>query len=412
MPAAKLLPPVLTSACAMTGLLAFGALGAEGTPVGSRWEIGEPIATYWAGPPMTEATARQMAAGGWNLVWCSADELDTAHRFGLRALLQDGLISPQSLDDPSRRRELDALIARVRNHPALYAYFIVDEPNASAFPVLGRLVSHLRRRDPAHMAYINLFPTYASNEQLGTQGDTVTAYAEHLRQYMEVVRPGLISYDHYHFTSQGDSGQYFLNLGMIRQKALDCGVPFLNIVQACTWTPAMRVPTPDELTWLVYTSLAYGAQGISYFVYWYSGVEGAMARADGATTPLYDRASRLNREFVAIARELQPLRSLGAYHLGETPLGAEPLPPDAPVSVRSPIPAGGLVIGLFGREGHATHAMVVNRDYRQSANVTLTAPSRTEIYDCAAGAWRSSFGGHWAPLELPPGGGALVRWGR
>ena len=27
-----------------------------------RWQIGEPIVTYWAGPPMTDAVAEQMKA--------------------------------------------------------------------------------------------------------------------------------------------------------------------------------------------------------------------------------------------------------------------------------------------------------------------------------------------------------------
>ena len=97
------------------------------------------------------------------------------------------------------------LIARVRHHPALYDYFITDEPSAANFPALGKLVAYLRERDPAHLAYINLFPTYANNEQLGTKGDTVTAYREHLRQYVDIVKPGLISYDHYQFSVKGDN---------------------------------------------------------------------------------------------------------------------------------------------------------------------------------------------------------------
>ena len=99
-----------------------------------------------------------------------------------------------------------------------------------------------REKDPAHLAYVNLFPTYANNEQLGTPGDTVTAYREHLRRYVEQVRPALISYDHYQFSVKEERDQYFLNLGMIRDIAQSAGVPFLNIVQACTWAPSMRVP--------------------------------------------------------------------------------------------------------------------------------------------------------------------------
>jgi len=231
-----------------------------------RWRVGKPIVTYWAGPPLTEAVAAQLAEGGWNVVWGTEKDLETAAKHGLRLQLQDPLLSPASLDDPERRAKLDALIERVRSHPALYSYFLRDEPSAGDFPALGRLVEYLRQRDPMHLAYINLFPTYATNEQLGTKGDVVTAYREHLRLYLEIVKPDLISYDHYQFRANSDGDQYFLNLSLIREFALASKLPFLNIVQACSWTPSMRVPNGDELRYLVYTTLAYGAQGISYYV--------------------------------------------------------------------------------------------------------------------------------------------------
>jgi len=159
------------------------------------WQVGTPIATYWAGPPLTDVVAQQMVEGGFNLVWCGSEkELDIAHRHGLRGQLTSNLLAPTSLDDPDKREQLDALIARVSKHPALYSYHLIDEPSAAQFPALGRLVAYLRQRDPQHLAYINLFPTYANNEQLGTQGDVVTAYEKHLRLYVEQVRPSLISY--------------------------------------------------------------------------------------------------------------------------------------------------------------------------------------------------------------------------
>ena len=286
-----------------------------GAPAAVPWKVGTPIVTYWCGPSMTDATAAQMAEGGFNLVWCGEKELDVAQRHGLRGQLTDGLLSPTVLDDPAQREKLDALIARVRHHPALYDYFITDEPSAANFPGLGKLVAYLRERDPGHLAYINLFPTYASNEQLGTKGDTVTAYREHLRQYVDIVKPGLISYDHYQFSVKGDNDGYFLNLAMIRRAAQDAGLPFLNIVQAATWDKSMRVPTSDEVRYLDYTTLAYGAQGISYYVYCCAGHTGAVAHADGTLTQLGYTLKTLNREFATIAQQLQPLRSLGVYLL-------------------------------------------------------------------------------------------------
>jgi hypothetical protein len=401
--------------------LAQPAPAADPGPRGTgAWEIGTPIVTYWAGPAMTDAVARQMAQGGFNLVWCTEKELDVARRHGLRAQLRDGLLSPKSLDDPARREKLDALIARVRNHPALYSYFITDEPSAGEFPALGRLVAYLGERDPGHLAYINLFPTYANNQQLGTQGDTVTAYREHLRQYVEIVKPSLVSYDHYQFATDGDLDGYFLNLAMIRRAAGQAGVPFLNIVQACSWTPVRRVPDGDEMRYLVYTTVAYGAQGISYYVYCWPGHEGGIARPDGTPTPIYHALATLNREFVAIAEELQPLGSLAVYHAGMRPPGSVPLPDDAPFRLDPPVPAlpyqppervRGALLGYFGESDRPSHVVVVNLDYKTESDLTIVGPGNLEVFDAAARSWEAS-GGPRATLHLAPGGGRLVRVAR
>ncbi len=410
---------IILALLAVHGIAEMDSAGAESAN-DDAWKIGTPIVTYWAGPPMTDEVARQMAEGGFNLVWCTESELDVAHRHGLRAQLRDGLLSPATLEDPAQKEKLDALVARVRNHPALYSYFITDEPGAGEFPALGRLVAHLRQRDPAHLSYINLFPTYANNQQLGTAGDTVTAYREHLRQFREIVSPSLVSYDHYQFAKAGDNAGYFLNLAMIRQTAQEAGVPFLNIVQACTWTPSMRVPEGDEMRYLVYTTLAYGAQGISYYVYCWPGHAGGIAQPDGAPTPIYHALKILNREFVAIARQLQPLRSLTVYHAGMMPPGAVPLPEDAPFRLEPPAPAmdyappervRGFLLGYFGSTDQPDHVVVVNLDYRSEVVAPLVGPGKLESFDATAGSW-SAAGGPRIELRLAPGGGKLVRWTR
>ncbi len=404
---------VLTVGVALSLLLVCVAVGWAAQ--GRGWRIGEPIVTYWAGPPMTDATADQMKAGGWNLVWCTEAELDVAQRHGLRAQLTDGLLSPATLDDPAKRAQLDALVGRVAKHPALYSYFITDEPNASTFPAWGKLVAYLREKDPAHLAYLNLFPTYANNDQLGTKGDTVAAYREHLRQYVDIVKPELISYDHYQFMVGHDTDQYFLNLAMIRQAALDAHIPFLNIVQAASWAPGVRVPNGRELSYLVYTSIAYGAQGISYYVYHCAGHQGAMADDAGQPTALYHAAEPLNREFVAMVRELQPLKALGAYHAGMVPPGTEALPADSAFRLDPPLPpqpaatpVKGVLLGCFGPSTRPTHVVVVNLDYNHPATITLVGPRPLQVFDASRGEWLPK-GGKSAQLELPPGGGKLVR---
>jgi len=407
--------------------LGFGTACVESAEIhkatAREWNVGTPIVTYWAGPAMTDRAAQQMADGGWNLVWCTEAELDVAGRHGLRAQLHDGLISPASLEDPAQREKLDQLIDRVRSNPALYCYFITDEPNVTNFTGLGKLVGYLRERDPAHMGYINLFPTYANNEQLGTKGDTVTAYQEHLDQYLAVVKPALISYDHYQFAVNGDNKDYFLNLAMIRREAQKAKLPFLNIVQACTWTKSMRVPSSDEMRYLVYTTLGYGAQGISYYVYSCPGHTGMVASVEGTPTVLYDALKTLNREFVAVAAQLQPLQCSGVYHSGMLPPGAEPLPKNAPIRIEPPLPemefkpphpVKGAMLGFFGPASKGkkpiqpTHAVVVNLDYNSEATIGLEGSRRMELFDAATGKWLRTSGKH-VELRLPPGGGKLVR---
>jgi len=408
-------------------LSCFACSHAQNAPQTS-WRVGTPIVSYWAGPgspggaggALNDAAAVQLKEGGWNLVWCREGELDVAERHGLRCQLSDPLVTPASLDDAKKRTELDALIARVRNHPALYSYFLTDEPSTAQFAGLGKLVAYLREKDPAHLAYINLFPTYADNKQLGTKGDPVTAYQAYLNQYLKTVKPQLLSYDHYQFAIQSDLPDYFLNLAIMRRTALKARIPFLNIVQAATWTPTMREPNEAEMRYLVYTSLAYGAQGITYYVYCYPKHKPGIALPDGTTTPVYDWLKILNLDFAAIAGQTQTLRSIGVFHVGMQPPGAVALSKSSDFSLYPAVSSmpferdkrvQGLLLGLFGMGGKSSSpsmALAVNLDYEKGRKITLRGPADLDVFDSASGAWTST-GGDSVELDLPPGGGKLVR---
>ncbi len=411
-----------------------------------RWRLGKPIVTYWAGPAMSDALAEQLVQGGWNLAWARSPwDLDTLQRHGLRGLFSSRLFRPKTLDSPDAKARLDALLDAVKTHPALYAYHIKDEPGAGAFADYARVADYIRRKDPAHLCYFNLFPLGAKNRQLGTEGDRIAAYKEYLRRYIATIHPRLLSYDHYHFADDGDGDLYFANLAAVREAAVQHGLPFMAIVQACSWTKRRRIPTGEELRWLAYTTLAYGAQGVSYYVYGYRGHDGGMMNlADGSPTSLYWAASHINREFAAIAAQLQPLASLAAYHVGMQPPGAAPRPKDSPFRIEPPVPekpypatrpsrAGwpvrfssepvqGYLIGLFGKNGKATHALVVNLDYRTYAGRGwprreeflkptrrfLAGPGPLETFDPKTGRWKPAEGGR-VRLALPPGAGVLAR---
>lgn len=395
----------------MIGLLmvAVVASAARAEDAGKAWSVGEPIVTYWAGPPMSDATCKQMVDGGFNVVWCNEKDLDLLQKHQLRGMLHDPLLAPVTVEDAGQRAKLDALVDRVKGHPAMYAYFVTDEPSAAQFAGLGKLFAHLRGRDAAHLAYVNLFPTYATNDQLGVTGDREAAYREYLKRFVDVVRPGLISYDNYQFYIKGDGKEYFRNLSMVRRAASDAGVPFLNIVQAAAWAPDVRVPNADETRYLAYTTLAYGASGISYYVYYAPGHRGGIAAEDGTPTPIYGTLKTLNREFVAIGKELAGLRSLGVYHTALKEPGCAAVPADLgfSVSAKEPRPRG-LLVGTFAARdgGRASAAMVVNLDYK--AGVEVTVGGAAEVFDATAGKWAAAEGGK-VEVKLAPGEGRLVR---
>ena len=143
-----------------------------------------------------------------------------------------------------------------------------------------------------------------------------------------------------------------------------------------------------------------------------------MATPDGKPTPLYHAAQVHNRDFAAIAAQLQPLRSLAVYNLGMLPPGGVALPAGNPFRLDPPVPSRpynpprpieGFLLGQFGPAAGAaqpSHALVVNLDYKHEALTTLVGPGPLETFDPATGQWSPCPDGK---LRLLPGGGTLLR---
>ena len=458
---------------------------------GDKWREGRPIISYWAGPaPITEFAAKQMSEGGFNLAWVSSrgkpkhislldyyrKQLDILHKYKVRAVLSPGFMRNDSkkkvwinnLKTPKKKKELTDVINALKNHPALYAYSIKDEPGVKLFSMLAEIKEYIMKLDPEHLVCINLFPNYAKNRQLGTIGNRVEAYEKYLDKYIERIKPQLLCYDHYRFSMNGDTDAYFLNMAQIRAAALRNKIPFMAILQASSWVKSYKIPTCEQLRWQAYTLLAYGGQGISWYVYSYPGHDGGFAYSAGTyrereirrkfgtvilpgrPTPLYYFVKEeLHKEFLNIATVLQPLKSIAVYHVGMIPEGTMQLPENAPFTIkpalkrkacpgfinghfddhngRWPInsyerPLEGFVIGYFGKSDKVTHALVVNLDYRtyggaaQSrrmefiapVNRKIVGPGPIEIFDAQTGKWSDANDDKFS-LRLAPGAGVLVR---
>ena len=401
----------------------------------AAWDRGDPVVTYWAGPgypghpeKLTERAAKQLKEGGYNVAWASSvQELDVAAKYGLRCIFDLGLgtlcVTNEAAAAAAAKR-----IAAVKDHPALYIYHHTDEPSAAKFVDLARTKEYLGKLDPKHPVWINLLPTYAQNWQLGVEGEIISAYWEHVRLFREIYRPDFMTFDHYQFNVGGDTGNYLLNLGIIRQNASAQGVPFFNGVQACTWTPgelaspkAPRIPGPDELRYLVHTTAAYGAHGIYYLVYSFPKHGGSIANMDGTPGPNYEPLKRMNRDFVALARELKPYRFVGAYLQGLHAPGTTPWCEQAVLEIAPKTPTAELqpnqelkdttLVSRFDDANGPARFMVVNLDYRKDRRIDVEGPSPLDRFDPVSGAW-VPLGGKSAALDVIRGSGVLLRVGR
>jgi hypothetical protein len=231
--------------------------------------------SYWCGPPASFLTSERFAEVkeanftlafppcGSMTVEQNRKMLDYCQSVGLKALVMDGRMVYSISGNPNAKRDLDSMIKDYADHPALFGYHIVDEPGAGAFAGLAEVVAYLKEKDPKHPGFINLLPTYARDfNVLGTK-----TYEQYVRKFAQVVKPAMISYDHYHFTNSGDRADFFENLDTVRKVSLESGIPFWNIVLV-TQHGDYRNLTEPELRYEAMQTLAYGAKGLLWFTYW------------------------------------------------------------------------------------------------------------------------------------------------
>jgi hypothetical protein len=161
-------------------------------------------------------------------------------------------------------------------------------------------------------------------------------------------------------------------------------------------------------------TLAFGGRGLLWFTYWMPhGVpdphswKHSLIAADGTRDPHYDMVRRINADAKAIGDALGLARSVAVFQHGE----------GATLARRGPaiVPAEGrLTIGAFEQQ-HRRLALVTNRDYTQPAktSVAISPPDAAiEVFAPADQTWSrvATDEAGLVPLDLPPGGGILLRW--
>jgi len=340
--------------------------------------------------------------------------LDYAQANDLKVLVRDTKLNALGMDQLGQTKELVSMYA---NHPAYMGHVFYDEPSSQEFERLAALKEEYSKHAPDGLAYVNLFPTYASLDQ---KGGTSTEYVQ---KYLSIFKPKVLSYDHYPFLTKPPGSEsaditedYFYNLELIRSESVKHNVPFWLFIQTISFNLSHRDPTEEEIRWQVYTSLAYGAKGIQYFTYWTPEPAGGetfgegMIDLQGNQTKHYGEVQRLNREVQSIGPKLMNLTSEGVIHYGNEPaLIAEPKLSFDPIEGIAGDPA---IIGCFSDDKGRQSILAVNASFQQSSVTTITVKPDIKRVTW----WKNGESGESkvidgeVKLELQPGQGTWVEF--
>ncbi|MHB9035792.1 MAG: hypothetical protein ACYC64_03935 [Armatimonadota bacterium] len=287
--------------------------------------------------------------------------------------IDERLWSAKKPADPDFYSSLDAVIADYASHPAFGGFYVVDEPSASIFPWIAKINQYLRKKLPDKIIYTNILPNWAPQWLFArptpdeNPGEVMT-YDEYLEQFINVVKPQVLSYDNYApFEGNADRLKiYFANFEIIREKGMKYGIPTCFVL--CS--QGQPRPTAADMLWQVNMALVYGFKGISYYTYWVWGEKPlAITYLDGVPTDKYNGVKRINWQVRMLGPTLMKLTSTGVYHSADVPEGCKPLDPKLPISIHSDKP---IVLGMFRHEDGSAWAMIVNRDYSKPATTELT----------------------------------------
>jgi len=333
----------------------------------------------WGDVPADRELVRGIYECGFNLAGIvPVERLDMIREVGLKCFVQDpsvtGAIPDTSMSEAEIERRVRSVLTRVADHPAVFGYYLWDEPSASLFSQLGRWMAAFRKLGPTTPAYINLFPNYASAAQLGT-----ATYEEHLERYLTTVKPTILCYDHYALMEDGTLRDgYFQNLEAARSASLKHSVPFWNVVLGNAHFHYAE-PSPAGLRFQAYTTLAYGARGIAYFTYFAPPIGNyRLASVDqfGHRTPTWDMLRNVNLQIHTIGPAYLKLRSVNVFHHPNVPQGCQ-----GTTSARlvEAVTGGDLLVGEFeGRDG-SPWALVVNKDMHRSTPFSVRFKQRGTI---------------------------------
>lgn len=248
-----------------------------------------------------------------------------------------------------------------KDHPALEAYFLYDEPDASLFASLAAQVQDVATLDADHWSYINL---YAGDES-------------YVNSYLSTVPVEVLSFDQYPITTGSVvSADFYSNLERFSQKASTADMPlWCFALSTAHWD--FPVPNLSHLRFQMYSNLAYGAQGLQYFTYWHPGSPFSDAPVDtnGLPTATWDVVQSMNQEIAGLSDVFVGAEVVEVGHTGASiPTGTTLYQPSGSILSLTTTGSSGAVVSEL-TNGLQEYVVIVNRDLANTMTLDIGVDS-------------------------------------
>jgi hypothetical protein len=254
------------------------------------------------------------ADAGLTMVQDPIYHYEAASAAGLKSLIG----SWQALQTTERKSKLEYYV----NFPSPYddsviGYMLQDEPRTLAeFDLLAAATDYIYKNDKrAAIPIVNLLPGYGSFSGFDD-------FTDYVSTYVNVVKPAVISYDHYPILADGsDRPGFYSDMEIVRSAALDAEIGFMGF-SLVNDHYNYRLPSESDLNWMTWSLLTYGGKGVFYYNWRIEPVddfgEGMVTHADATPTSVYPMVQSLNSEIQNLADILLKLETVGIYHTSDS----------------------------------------------------------------------------------------------
>jgi hypothetical protein len=233
--------------------------------------------------------------------------LDAAQKNGIRVILCHAQSHYRYLTkngEEAYRKSCAAAIKEYGSHPAVFGFYVGDEPGKEQFPDVCKAMRIQKELAPNLTPFLNHLPWYPG--VAATLG--YPTHKDYLDAYVAQAKPDVLCYDYYGqmnplgegWDVSGDG--YFGNLREYEAASQRAGIPFwITLLSVGHFN--YRCPKEDDFRWQLNTAVAHGARGVLWFYFYmgqppYLNYRVSPIDEHWERTETFEWISRVNRTFL------------------------------------------------------------------------------------------------------------------